>query len=71
MPAPRVTTTAGAKARRAPNGIGIVRRSGSSSSEVMYIDTMIRRYRNAEITAVSMAMTASQVDPASMAAFTT
>ena len=71
MPAPRVTRTESANAMRAPIGIGMVRRSGRSSSAVMYIDTMIRRYRNAEITAVSMAMTASQVDPASMAASST
>ncbi len=71
MPTPRVTSSDRARARPAPNGIGIDRRSGSSSSDVMYIDTMIRRYRNAATTAVSMAMMARPVEPASMAAFTT
>ena len=71
MPAPSVTTTARARARPAANGIGMVRGSGSSSSPVMYIDTMIRRYRNAAITAVTMAMMASQVEPASTAALIT
>ena len=42
----------------AANGTGMRRGSPASSTD-MYIDTMIRRYRNAAMTAVTMAMTAS------------
>ena len=49
MPTPRVTDQRSARARPAANGTGMVRGSPASSSTDMYIDTMIRRYRNAAI----------------------
>src|SRR3546814_16292137 len=65
-----LTATQIASARPAPTGTGNVRRSGTSASSTSprNIDTVMRRYRKAAMTAVSIAMAARGYEPAATAA---